>query len=242
MIDTLRAGKSSGAGKLIDLTSRFYTVNLSDCKDVTELSNTLVQINNELKDLHSTAAFTTVQLVLCFLKALGSAYEIFITTFQQTHSLIESEGRPASSFDVVTQKAFDEEQRQNSSISSSGTALFVPGISNPNVRMTETEWCTHCQRAHHTEAKCFIKHPHLLKEYRAKKGAKKLKAKSSGGNDTKKSKKDSKDSKDSEGPDDGVAALMCLAIDRDLLWHTNSYKVAICVSTSIKVTNDLPSK
>jgi hypothetical protein len=39
MMDTLRSRKSSGAGKLIDLTSRFYAVNLSDCKDVTELSN-----------------------------------------------------------------------------------------------------------------------------------------------------------------------------------------------------------
>ena len=82
--------------------------------------------------------------------------------------------------------------------------------------MTETEWCTHCQKTRHTEAKCFVKHPHLLKEYRAKKGAKKHKAKSSSGNDTKKYKKDSKDSKDSEGPDDEVAALMCLAIDSEI--------------------------
>jgi hypothetical protein len=56
----------------------------------------------------------------------------------------------------------------------------------------------------------------LLKEYCAKKGAKKRKAKSFGGNDTKKSKKDSKDLKDSEGPDNEVAALMCLAIDSEI--------------------------
>jgi hypothetical protein len=212
MMDTLRAGKSSGAGKLIDLTSRFYAVNLSDCKDVTDLSNTLAQINNELKDLHYTAAFTTVQLVLRFLQALGSAYEIFVTTFQQTHNLIESDGNPATSFDVVTQKAFDEEQRQHSSISGAGTALFAQGTSNPNVRMMETEWCTHCQKPGHTEPKCFATHPYLLKEHRAKKSAKR-KAKTSGSSDAKKAKKDAKGSGDSERPGDGIAALMCLAID-----------------------------
>lgn len=35
-------------------------------------------------DLHSTAAFTTVQLVLRFLQVLGSGYEIFVTTWEQT--------------------------------------------------------------------------------------------------------------------------------------------------------------
>jgi hypothetical protein len=52
MMAALQAGKSTGSGKLIDLTSRFYAVNLSDCKNVTELSSTLAEINNELKDLH----------------------------------------------------------------------------------------------------------------------------------------------------------------------------------------------
>lgn len=56
----------------------------------------------------------------------------------------------------------------------------------------------------------------MLEECRAKKGTKKRKVKLSGGNDTKMSKKDSKDSKDSEGPDDEVAALMCLAIDSEI--------------------------
>jgi hypothetical protein len=80
MLTVLRAGRTAGAGRLIDLTTRFYAVTLSDCKDVTELSGTLSKINNELRDLHSTAAFQTVQLVLRFLQALGSGYEIFITT------------------------------------------------------------------------------------------------------------------------------------------------------------------
>ncbi|PMD14998.1 hypothetical protein NA56DRAFT_710211 [Hyaloscypha hepaticicola] len=78
-------------------------------RDVTELSGTLSKINNELRDLHSTAAFQTVQLVLRFLQALGSGYEIFITTFQQTHNLIESPGNPAVTFDI---KEFEENRKK----------------------------------------------------------------------------------------------------------------------------------
>jgi hypothetical protein len=48
MLDTLKAGRTGGAGKLIDLTSKFYAVTLAEYKDVTELSSTLSRINNEL--------------------------------------------------------------------------------------------------------------------------------------------------------------------------------------------------
>ena len=80
MIDVLRAGRETGAGKLMELTTRFYALNLSDCESIADFSGQLSQINHELQDLHPSTAFSEVQLVLCFLQGLGSAYDIFITT------------------------------------------------------------------------------------------------------------------------------------------------------------------
>jgi hypothetical protein len=80
--------------------------------------------------------------------------------------------------------------------------------------MIETEWCTHCQKPRHTEVKCFIKHPHLKKEYEKRRAAnRKRKNKSSGGSGDTKKTKTTKDSKESEDGEDEMTAFMCLAID-----------------------------
>jgi hypothetical protein len=67
MIDLLRAGRKTGARKLIELTTRFYVSNLSDCESITDFSGQLSQINHELEDLYPSTAFSEVQLVLRFL-------------------------------------------------------------------------------------------------------------------------------------------------------------------------------
>lgn len=101
MLNCLQTSRSTKAGKLISLLLAFYRALLANCKDVTELSGMLSKTNNELRELHKTAAFTIVQLVMRFLEALGLEYETFITIFQQTHNLIELPGSPAVTFNVI---------------------------------------------------------------------------------------------------------------------------------------------
>jgi hypothetical protein len=196
MLDTLRLGRSTGAGKLIDLTTRFYALTLAECKNISDFSNQLSQINNELKDLHESVAFTSVQLILRFLQGLGSAYEIFITTFQQTHNLIQTPGNPAVDWDTVVQKAFDEEQRQSSSATSAGAA-FMANSRPSNAR----DFCDHCKKPYHTEAKCFLKHPHLKKDFDTKRKGRNNKRKSDGaGESSSKKPKSSTESTPSSAP------------------------------------------
>lgn len=215
MLDTLKTGRTGGAGRLIDLTTKFYAVTLAECKDVTELSATLSKINNELQELHASAAFSTVQLVLRFLQALGSAYEIFTTTFQQTHNLIESPDHLAVTFDIAIQKAFDEEQRQNSS--TNGAALLA------HSRTSTGDVCTFCKKPYHTEATCFRKYPHLKKEYdeNRKKRDRKRRAKSDGGGDTKRVKETGTETDSSLDVSTPSVNFNCLALDEPTVRFTD---------------------
>jgi len=111
MLNVLKAGRSAGAGKLIELTNKFFSVHLADCIDISDFAGQLSKTNHELKQLHPLAVFSFVQLVLRFLQGLGSSYEVFATTFQQTHNLVEEKGKPAVTFDAMVSKAYAEEIR-----------------------------------------------------------------------------------------------------------------------------------
>ena len=214
MVDILRAGREMGSGKLMELTTRFYALHLADCKSVADFSGQLSQINHELQDLHPSTAFSEVQLVLRFLQGLGSAYEIFITTLTQSAALIASAGSPAIPFQTVVQKAYNEEKRQASSISSAGAALLAH--SRASKSSGAVDHCNHCGKDRHTDAKCFLKHPHLKKEFEDKRKArdKKRKRNSSGGGDSKKPKGPAPTAQSGETPaDTGAVMVQCVAID-----------------------------
>jgi hypothetical protein len=210
MIEALRKlTKTSGTGALIDLTSRFYAKNLSDCKNVTEFSSTLSQVNNELKDLHPEAAFTEVQLVLRFLQGLGSAFDTFKTTFQQTHNLLKDGDKEAVTFQTVVQKAFDAEQLELSNASSGGVALIAQDANG-----RPAKYCTHCKVTLHDSTACWHLHPHLKAEHRAriqKRYKRKLKGDDSGAAKKAKTSNNSTTEEDSTA----IAAVMCLALDSE---------------------------
>lgn len=67
MLDILRAGREAGSRKLMELTTRFYSLHLAKYESISDFSGQLSQINNELQDLHPTTAFSQIQLVLRFL-------------------------------------------------------------------------------------------------------------------------------------------------------------------------------
>jgi gag-polypeptide of LTR copia-type len=213
MLDVLRAGREKGSGKLMELTTRFYALHLADCKSIADFSGQLLQINHELQDLHPSTAFSEVQLVLRFLQGLGSTYDIFITTLTQSAALITSADTPAISFDSVVQKAYNEEKRQSSSITGAGTALVAHSRPSGTV-----DHCTHCNKDRHTEAKCFLKHPYLKKEFDDKRKARDKKRKrTSGGRGDFKKPKSSSSSSSSEQitdiSDTGALTVSCIAID-----------------------------
>jgi hypothetical protein len=212
MLDVLRAGREKGSGKLMELMTRFYALHLGDCKSIADFSGQLSQINHELQDLHPSTAFSEVQLVLRFLQGLGSAYDIFITTLTQSAALIASADTPAITFDTVVQKAYNEEKRQSSSITGAGTALVAHSSSRPSGAV---DHCTYCNKDRHTEAKCFLKHPHLKKEFDDKRKArdKKRKRTSGGRGDFKKSKASSLPEQTTDTTDTGALMVHCVAID-----------------------------
>jgi hypothetical protein len=206
ILNTLAETRTTGAGRLNELFTKFYRISLADCKNVSELANTLNQVNNELKDLYSLAAFSTPQLIWRFFEALGPGYETFVATFQQTHNLVESPGKPAVDYRTVTQKAFDDETRQNS-MHSDVAMLAVQGrTTGPGT------FCTFCKKQKHTEAVCFQKHPHLKKPRDRKR-----KSKESGNEEIKKSKPTPTPAL-SEDQDIGAVThnFSCLALDSEV--------------------------
>jgi hemoglobin-like flavoprotein len=48
MLDMLRKGRSTSTGKLIELTTKFYTFIFADYKSITNFFSQLSQINNKL--------------------------------------------------------------------------------------------------------------------------------------------------------------------------------------------------
>jgi hypothetical protein len=215
MLDILKAGRETGSGKLMELTTRFYSLYLADCTSVADFSAQLLRINQELQDLHPSTAFSNVQLILRFLQGLGLAWEGWISNLTQYAVLIASPGYPAITFDSVVHKAYNEEKLQSSAIASAsrtGTALLAHGASRPSGIV---DHCTHCNKSRHTEAKCFLKHPHLKKEFdeKRKNRDKKRKRTSDDRGDFKRSKSTTSSTGSGETVDTGAVMVNCVAID-----------------------------
>jgi hypothetical protein len=91
----------------------------------------------------------------------------------------------------VVQKAYNKEKRQSSLITGTGTALLAYSSST---RPSDTvDHYTYYNKDRYTEAKCFLKHPYLKKEFDNKRKArdKKRKRTSRGRGDFKKLKNSS---------------------------------------------------
>jgi hypothetical protein len=194
MVEKLKAGREMGSGRLIELTTKFYALHLADCDSIADFSGQLQQINHSLTDLHPSTAFSETQLVLRFLQGLGSGYETWFQTLTQTAKFIATADTPAITFESVIQKAYDEEKRQASNISSAGinTALLAHSRSNNSPSKSRRSPCPWCKKTNHPHDECFIKYPHKKAAWDEKKrAAKKRKAEADSKGDTKKAKTDS---------------------------------------------------
>jgi hypothetical protein len=218
MVDKLKSGREMGSGRLIELTTRFYALHLTDCESVADFSGQLQQINHGLTDLHPSTAFSETQLVLRFLQGLGSGYDTWIQTLTQTVKFIATADTPAITFESVIQKAYDEEKRQASNISGANTALLAHSRLNNSSKPRRSP-CPWCKKTNHPPDGCFIKYPHLKAAWDEKKrAAKKRKAEADSKGDTKKAKTDSGPSPTDQGETATAVVmvssdLMCIAID-----------------------------
>jgi hypothetical protein len=168
MLEKLSASRAGGTGKLIDLYNQFYGTHLSDCKSVAEFAAKLQRINNELRGMHESAPFTVPQLNLRFLQGLGSAYDVFIATVQQTHAMCDDDKRKAIDFNSLCQLAYNEESRQASSANGAGQAMAAVNGNGGNGKRRQRhngKKCTGCGRFGHEEHQCRTTHPHLQREW-----------------------------------------------------------------------------
>ena len=115
----------------------------------------------------------------------------------------------------MVQKAYNEEKRQSSSITGAGTALLAHGSSRPS---SIVDHYIHCNKDRYTEAKCFLKHLYLKKEFDDKRKArdKKRKRTSRGRGDFKKPKTSSSSSSSeqiTDTSDAGALTVSYIAID-----------------------------
>ena len=60
MLDMLKAGRETGSRKLMELTTRFYSLYLADYTSIADFSAQLLQMNQEFQDLHPSTAFSNV--------------------------------------------------------------------------------------------------------------------------------------------------------------------------------------
>lgn len=109
--------RPTGSAVFSSLDRRYQELTLSDCENVMDFAEKLRQARNELLKLDATCKIGDPHFVHKFLNDLGPCFEIFLTTFNQTHSLIPlaaSENQlaiRAVTFDEAVMAADKEEKR-----------------------------------------------------------------------------------------------------------------------------------
>ena len=64
MLETLKKMKITDIDKLIKLFFKFYNLNLLNCKDINNLRNILLKVNNKLRNLYKTIVFSNIQFII----------------------------------------------------------------------------------------------------------------------------------------------------------------------------------
>jgi hypothetical protein len=113
MLNALKAYfKPQGSGVFSELCRRFNDLALNNCKGVTEYTEQLRRVMTEMAELHPSLKLPEPFVVQKFLHGLGSGYEVFQTTFNQTHDIIPGDGdKTAITFNATSLAAINEERR-----------------------------------------------------------------------------------------------------------------------------------
>ena len=174
MLEILETFKPSGIGALQDLCKQFYSLSLSEHANITEYTTAVRKIDNELKELGPHARIPETHLVQKYLHGLGPSYNMFHSTFNQTHSEPDK-----VTLTTVSKAAIAEEKRIQFNENEAPIAMFakrVPTVIGSQNSNSTQKYCNTCKKPGHWEATCFIKYPHLR---RPKPDSKNLKPKPS---------------------------------------------------------------
>jgi hypothetical protein len=208
--------RPTGSAIFQQLDRRYHDLTLAECKGVSDFAEQLQEARNELLELDETCLIGEPHFVNKFLSGLGPSFDIFLTSFYQTHSLIPERddkkeiATKAVTFETAVIAAEKEEQSQK--VREEKVAYLAKGGGSGDAK--EVPWCSHCDKAFHTRDSCFTLHPELRraredKDDRKKKRTfqkrnldkKKDKAKES----TNARKEDAEESDDSSNPNAALA-------------------------------------
>ena len=110
--------RPTGSAIFQHLDRWYHELTLAECKGVSDFAENLREARNELLELDKTCVIGEPHFVNKFLAGLGPDYDIFLTSFYQTHSLIPEWGEgdqlavQAVTFEEAVMAAEREEQSQ----------------------------------------------------------------------------------------------------------------------------------
>lgn len=162
--------RPTGSTVFSSLDRRYQKLTLFDCENVMASAEKLRQARNELLELDANCKIGDPHFVRKFLSGLGPRFDIFLTTFNQTHSLIplasaddQVEVR-AVTFDEAVMAADKEEKRMTAvEDQSNKTVAFVSNLTRPtdNKVTVTVPYYTHYKKNYHTVNNCWDLHPEL---------------------------------------------------------------------------------
>ena len=110
--------RPTGSAVFQQLDRRYHELSLIECKGVSDFAEKLREARTELLELDPTCEIGEPQFVNKFLTGLGSSFDVFLTSFYQTHSLIPKRDEKnevvekAATFEEAVMAAEKEEQSQ----------------------------------------------------------------------------------------------------------------------------------
>lgn len=170
--------KPQGDGTFRDLSDRFFTISLTDYKNIEDYTEAAKKLQNQLVQLGVIIPAPLV--ILRYLQGLGSAYSIFYTSFTTNNQILPGDDGGEVDFDFVALKAkgYERTLAQEESVaalaaSTASTTIATTGIAlaaTGDTRNIEVPYCTHCHKSYHTKEKCWTLYPHLKQQAKAGKG------------------------------------------------------------------------
>lgn len=173
MLDTIANNyKPKGSGLYTELMRQLLSITIKPEGGVRQYEKDFRKVNAEIADLDSRSVLPESFLIQLFLMGLGDSFEVFMTTYTQTHTLF---GDNAVRFDEVTYAAVNEERRILSS-NNTNIAMLThrnkgkdkqpakKNSGNDNNRETCPPYKAAGKKFRHPPAKCWTKFPHLKPE------------------------------------------------------------------------------
>ena len=209
--------RPTGSAVFVSLDREYHELTLADCTGVMDYAERLRKAKNELLELDSSCKIGEPHFVHKFLSGLGNGYEIFLATFNQTHSLIKTTAADgvaavkAVTFDEAVMAAEKEEQRMKHQEEPKSAYIGTGTKANPDQVTLNVPYCTHCHKNYHTATDCWALHPELKKQSNNKK------RRFNGGNNQSKRSKPTDDNEDQYNFGGASVHLMASSGQTDLL-------------------------